>query len=140
MCVRVANLNDSADKFERRAGQAGQDYESGVSSVSDSEQQQATLDAADNWEQGVQDAISEGRFSSGVNNPNKSWQTAALETGSTRFTQGASNAGDTWTSGFQDFADTLESLSLQPRGARGSEANFQRSRAVGEALHNERQG
>jgi len=67
-------------------------------------------------------------------------ETAALETGSTRFTQGASNAGDTWTSGFQDFADALESLSLQPRGARGSEANFQRSRAVGEALHNERQG
>jgi len=43
LMVDVANLSDSADKFERRAGQAGQDYETGVSSVSDSEQQQATL-------------------------------------------------------------------------------------------------
>jgi len=138
--VSVPNLQDSAAKFERRAGQAGQDYESGVSEVSDQDQQNATIDAIDNWEQGVQDAINEGRFEAGVRNPNKSWQTAALETGSTRFTQGASNAGDTWTQGFQVYADTLESLSLQPRGARGSEANFQRSRAVGEALHNERQG
>jgi len=138
--VDVASLSDSASKFERRAGAAGQDYESGVSSVSDSEQQQATLDAADNWEQGVQDAISEGRFENGVNNPTQSWQQAALEVGSQRFTQSASQAGDQWTNGFEDFASALESLSLQPRGPRGSEANFQRSRAVGEALHNERQG
>lgn len=136
--VQVADLNRSADKFERRAGQAGQDYEAGVQEVSDSEQQQATLDAADTWEQGIQDAIAEGRFSSGVQNPNKSWQTASLETGSSRFTQGASQAGDTWQSGFSEFADVLEGLNLQPRGARGSEANFQRSRQVGEALHNAR--
>lgn len=138
--VNVADLSNSADKFERRAGQAGQDYESGVSGVSDSEQQSATLDATDTWEQGVQEAISEGRFETGVNNPNKSWQEAALSVGSSRFTQGASNAGDTWQTGFSDFADTLESLNLQPRGSRGSEANYQRSRAVGEALHNARQG
>jgi len=139
MCVNVANLSDSASKFERRAGQAGQDYESGVESVSDSEQQQATLDSVSSWEQGIQDAISEGRFQSGVNNPNKSWQEAALSVGSSRFTQGASQAGSTWQNGFSDFADTLEGLSLQPRGARGSETNFQRSREVGEAQHNARQ-
>jgi len=111
-----------------------------VSETSDSEQQQATLDAADNWEQGVQKAINEGRFQSGVSNPNKSWQQAALQTGASRFTQGASQAGDTWQQGFSPFASTLESLSLQPRGPRGSAANFERSRAVGEALHNARQG
>jgi len=138
--VEVSDLSSSADKFERRAGSAGQDYEQGVSEVSDSEQQQATLDSADAWEQGIQDAISNGTFESGVQSPNKSWQQASLETGSTRFTQGASQAGDTWQSAFSEFADVLSGLNLQPRGARGSEANFQRSRAVGEALHNERQG
>jgi len=137
--VQVANLNDSADKFERRAGQAGQDYETGVQEVSDSEQQSATLDAADSWEQGIQEAIGEGRFESGVRSPNKSWQEAALEVGSSRFTQGASQAGGTWQTGFSPFADTLEGLNLQPRGPRGSEANFQRAREVGEALHNDRE-
>ena len=137
--VQVANLDRSADKFERRASQAGQDYENGVGEVSDSEQQEATLNARDSWEQGVQEAVSEGRFESGVRDPNKSWQEAALERGSTRFTQGASMAGDTWRSSFDTFADTLEGLNLQPRGSRGSEANFQRAREVGEALHNERQ-
>jgi hypothetical protein len=137
--VQVANLNDSAEKFERRASQAGQDYATGVENSSDSEQQQATLDAVDSWEQGIQEAISEGRFESGVNNPNKSWQQAALEVGQSRFTQGASQAGDTWQQGFSPFADTLEGLNLQPRGPRGSAANFERSRKVGEALHNARE-
>jgi hypothetical protein len=136
--VDVPNLSDSANKFETRASQAGPAYESGVGDVSDQEQQEATLNSADTWEQGVQEAIAEGRFSEGVQNPDASWQTRALEQGSTRFTQGVSNAGDSWQSGFSPFASTLESLTLQPRGARGSEANFQRSRAVGEALHNER--
>jgi hypothetical protein len=138
--VDVPNLSDAADKFEARASQAGPAYEAGVGDVSDSEQQDATLDASDTWEQGIQEAITEGRFSEGVRNPDASWQTKALQQGSTRFTQGVSNAGSAWESGFSDYASTLESLTLQPRGARGSQANFQRSRSVGEALHNERQG
>lgn len=137
--VNVADLQNSAEKFERRASQSGQDYEQGVQQSSDSEQQQATLDAVDSWEQGIQEAIGEGRFEAGVRNPNKSWQDASLSVGSSRFTQGASQAGDTWQQGFSPFADTLENLSLQPRGPRGSSANFERSREVGEALHNARQ-
>lgn len=133
--VNVADLGDSASKFERRASQAGQDYESGVQGVSDSEQQSATLEAAENWAAGVQQAIQNGSFESGVENPNKSWQQAALEVGSTRFTQGASQAGDTWQEAFSPFADTLEGLNLEPRGPAGDEANYNRSRAVGQALH-----
>jgi hypothetical protein len=136
--VQVSDLNRSAEKFQRRASQAGQDFQDGVSEVSDSDQANATLEAADNWTQGVQDAISEGRFQSGVQDSTKSWQEETLEVGASRFTQGASQAGDTWRAEFQEYADTLESLSLQPRGPRGSEANFQRSRAVGEALNNQR--
>jgi hypothetical protein len=138
--VDVANLSDSASKFERRTSQSGQDYEAGVSGVSDSEQQSATLDATDAWETGVQESIANGTWEEGVRDPNNSWQESALEMGSTRFTQAASMAGDTWQDSFSEFADTLESLNLQPRGPRGSEANFQRSRAVGEALNNQRQG
>jgi len=136
--VQVSDINRSAEKFQRRASSAGQDFEDGVSEVSDSDQAQATLDAADNWTQGVQDAINEGRFSEGVNQSSKSWQGQTLANGVTRFTQGASEAGEIWASEFQPFADTLESLNLQPRGPRGSEANFQRSREVGEALNRQR--
>jgi hypothetical protein len=137
--VDVTDLNTAASKLERRGQNAGGDYETGVEGVSDSEQQQATLEAVDSWEQGIQEAISEGRFENGVNNPNKSWQRAALETGRSRFTEGIGNAGDTWQTGFQPFADTLETINLQPRGPRGSAANFERSREVGEALHNARE-
>lgn len=137
--VNVADLSRSADKFERRAGAAGQDYQDGVSDVSDSEWADATVAQEDTWSQAVQEAASEGRFSTGVQNTNKSWQTQSLEVGANRFTQGASAAGDIWQAGFSSFADVLENTTLQPRGPRGSSANFERSRAVGEALHNARQ-
>jgi len=136
--VNVAPLDESSEKFERRGRQAGKDYENGVSRVSDSDQQQATVKAADRWESGVQDAIQEDRFTQGAENPNKSWQTAAIETGSSRFTSGVSEAGDVWEDAFQPFADTLESLNLEPRGPRGDQANYDRSQAVGEALNRQR--
>lgn len=137
--VRVKDLNTSAEKYERRAGSAGQDYESGVESSSDEEWQSNAEAAEETWEQAIQEAAADGRFSSGVRNPNKSWQEASLETGSRRFTEGASRAGDVWRSGFDEFAGVLEALNLEPRGPRGSSANFERSRRVGEALHNARQ-
>jgi len=136
--VNVKDLNSSADKLERRGQQAQQDFTEGVENTTDSEQQEATLNSTDAWEQGIQDALNNGSFESGVRNTSKSWQAQTLENGARRFAEGVGNAGDTWQDSFEEFANELESLSLQPRGARGSTANFERSRAVGEALHNAR--
>jgi len=136
--VNVKDLNSSADKLERRGQQAQQDFTAGVESTTDSEQQEATLNSTDAWEQGIQDALNNGSFEDGVRNTSKSWQAQTLENGARRFAEGVGNAGDTWQDAFEPFANELESLSLQPRGARGSTANFERSRAVGEALHNAR--
>lgn len=136
--VDVKDLGSSAERFARRAQNAQGDYSEGVENVSDSEQAQATLDAASNWETGVQEAISEGRFAEGVNNPTRSWQETTLEVGPQRFAQGVQRSQQTWQDAFSDFADVLEGLNLQPRGSRGSAANYERSRAVGEALHNAR--
>jgi len=134
--VDVANLSNSASKFESRASQAGGAYEDGVSEVSDSEQQQATLDATDAWADGVQEAIANGSFSAGVQSPTQSWQQQSLEVGRQRFTQGVQGAGDAWQSGFQPVADALESLQLQPRGAAGSSANRDRMNQVFDTLSN----
>jgi len=135
--VQVADLTASASKFERRASQAGQDFEDGVSAVSSQEQQQATLDATDAWATGVQEAINNGSFQAGVQSPAQDWQQRTLDVGRQRFTQGVQGSGDAWRDGFQPVADTLESLSLQPRGARGSGANRERMNAVFDALSNQ---
>lgn len=134
--VQVADLNTSADKFERRASQAGQAYEDGVSAVSSSEQQQATLDATQAWEDGIQEAIADGSFSVGVQNPTQDWQQQALDVGRQRFTSGVQGAGGAWQSGFQPVADALEQLQLQPRGAAGSSANRDRMNQVFDTLSN----
>jgi len=132
--VSVSDLSTSAEKFERRAGQAGQDYEDGVSAVSDSEQQEATLDAVDNYIEGVQQSISNGDYEDGVANPSQSWQERSLDVGRQRFQQSASDAGPAWETGFQPIANALESLSLPERGAKGGQENRDRMNQVYDEL------
>jgi hypothetical protein len=133
--VNVPSTSDAAEKFSRRASQAGQDYQTGVQNSSDQEQQQATLEARERWAQGVQDAISNDSFGRGVQNTTKSWQQEALEVGSSRFTQGAQRAQNEYAESVQPFFDALESLTLSPRGPRGSPENYERSSEVGRRLH-----
>ncbi len=125
---------DAADKFSRRGSAAADDYRSGVSNSSDSEWQQAASDATSNWETGVQEAAANNAFQNGVNNPSASWQQRALELGAGRFGPGVSASQDKYATSVQPYFDALESLNLTPRGARGSEQNFQRSREVGQRL------
>lgn len=133
--VNVPSTSDAAEKFSRRASAAGQDYQSGVENTSSQEQQEATLEAANRWETGVQDAIQNNAFSRGVSNSTKDWQTEALEVGASRFTQGASRAQGEYEESVQPFFDALESATLSPRGPRGSPENYDRSREVGQLLH-----
>lgn len=133
--VNVPSTSEAAEKFSRRASQAGQDYQSGVQNTSDSEQREAALEASSRWEGGVQDAIANGAYSRGVQNSTKSWQQEALEVGSSRFTQGAQRAEGEYRQSVEPFFNALESLELSARGPRGSPENYQRSQQVGERLH-----
>lgn len=133
--VDVPSANDAAEKFGRRGSQASQDYQQGVQNTSSQEQQQGALDGATNWESGVQDAIANNSYQRGVQNPDADWQSRALELGTQRFGPGIQASTDKYSSAVQPFFDGLEQLSLEPRGARGSQQNFQRSQRVGQRLH-----
>jgi len=136
--VDVPSTSDAGSKYSRRAAQAGGDYTSGVESSSDQEQEQATLNAEGRWEQGIQESIQEGSWSRGVSESPKSWQENALELGPARYTSGVQQAEGTYAQSVEPFFNTLENLTLSARGPRGSPENFDRSRAVGQALNEER--
>jgi hypothetical protein len=138
--VEIASSSDISEKWTERASGAQSEFESGVGNTSTSEQQDATLNATAQWEQGVQNSISNGTFQSGVEDPNKDWQDATLEIGGQRFSQGVRASTDAFEQGFEPFRDTIESLTLSARGPRGDVAtNIERVREVATALADQRQ-
>jgi len=138
--VEIASSSDISEKWTERASGAQSEFEDGVGNTSTSEQQDATLNATAQWEQGVQNSISNGTFQSGVENPNKDWQDTTLEIGGQRFSQGVRASTDAFETGFQPFRDVIENTTLPARGPRGDVAtNIERVRVVASNLADERQ-
>jgi len=139
--VEIGSSDEIAEKWSRNASQAGQDFEAGVSGVSTSDQQAATLEAVSDWETGVQNAISNGTFQRGVENPSADWQERTLELGGTRFTSGVQASRDAFTAGFEPFRQVIADTDLPARGPRGDiGTNIERVRVIAQALNNERTG
>lgn len=126
----------SAAKWVARAGVAGPDYAAGVQSPR-RDWAQATQEAADAHSAGVQQAIAENRFERGVQNAGTAkWARKAKDVGAQRYAPGVAAAKADYESGFAPFANVIQSVTLPPRGPKGDPRNYQRSQAIGEALHN----
>jgi hypothetical protein len=136
--VDIADPSDIAAKWSDRAGSASNVFQEGVSRSSDSEWASATADAEDSWSDGVQDAATEGRFASGVANTEKSWKERTMTLGTQRYSSGVRESQEEYEQGFAPYADEISSTTLSPRGARGDQQNYERSREMGEALHQAR--
>ncbi len=130
----------SADKWVRRAGQAGPDYTRGVQNPRTS-WAEATAQAADAQAAGVQQAISEGRFEKGVAKAgNAKWQRKASTVGAQRFGQGVAAAKGDYESGFAPYAAVIQGVTLPPRGPKGDPRNYERTKIIGDALHSAKTG
>jgi len=130
----------SADKWVRRAGQAGPDYARGVQNPRTS-WEEATKAATEAQAAGVQQAISEGRFEKGVSKAgNAKWQRKAVTIGSQRFGPGVAAAKGDYEAGFAPFASVIQAVTLPPRGPKGDPRNYERVKLVGDALHEAKVG
>lgn len=133
--VDIVSMSLARDRFERGLSGAGTNYSEGVSRRSDSFWQDQTAAASDAWADGVNEAISNGSFAAGVNNPSRSWSERSEDVGARRLTQDTDGAAEAFAEGFGPFRDAIESASLPPRGRRGDPANFERSSELGQMLH-----
>lgn len=132
---QVKSASDSAQKWATRAAAAGGDYKKGVANPKRS-WAQSTADAEEAYQQGVTEAASQGRFSKGVQAAGDGkWSRKAQTVGAARFGQGVQAAKGDYQAGFAPYAQVIESVTLPPRGPKGSPSNYQRTQAVGEALH-----
>lgn len=124
--MQVRSAADSAKKFVTRAGAASEDYKSGVSGAGSRWQAGAEASEAA-YNEGVQAAVSEGRFRKGVSKagPQK-YQDNAVKLGPGRFREGVQNAEGAYNRGVQPFIAAMQSATLSPRGARTGQANIRR--------------
>ena len=121
-----------AAKWANRSSAAQGEYKKGVQSPRRSWSSAAAASET-NFEAGIAAAISRKAYGKGVSEAGDgAWTKGANEKGASRFSQGVLGAQNEYQKGFSPYADVLRSLSLTPRGPKGT--NYGRSQAVGEAL------
>lgn len=129
----IKPIDQSADKWQRRASVAGPDYQQGIDNPRNNWQQASTA-AAQAFATGIQAAITAGRFAAGIAKAgNAKWQENAKKKGPSRFAEGVALAIGNWQKGFQPVQAAFAGLTPQARQATGSPANLQRVAAFNEA-------
>lgn len=138
--MKVKPIGEVVEKFVRRAGQATDDYKHGVDTT-EKDWSSLTSAAEPSYETGVTQAITDKRFGKGVKKAGtEKWRRGASGKGADRYGPGVRESMDAYQKGVQPYLDELSRLTLRPRGPRGSDGNYQRSKDVGVALHRKRVG
>jgi len=134
MAIAVPTIEQVAAKWARVTPSRAADYEAGVRNPR-RDWAANTAAAADNYNAGVQAAISEGRFAKGVAKAgNSTWQDRTILLGPSRWTQGVQASEGRFATGFAKFLAALGNINLPPRFARRDPRNLERVRAVVEAM------
>ena len=98
-----------------------------------------TLNAKDRRDEGLRAAISDGRIDRGIRKTGLAgWQKPTVTKGPTRWAEGVAVAEPEYRAGFAPYRDIIESTDLGPRYAKGDPRNWDRSKAIGIALHNKK--
>lgn len=110
-------------------------YEQGVKSPKESWAQSA-IAAKDAYEAGISDSIARGARESGIQAAGDAkWQRGAVTKGVSRFGPGVRAALQDYSTGFAPYQSVIAGTPLPPRGPKGDPRNYDRARAMGEALH-----
>lgn len=134
MPINVPSAQSVADKWARRAASAGQDYRLGVQATTDWAGPTAAAETV--YVQAVTEAANAGRFGRGVQNAGtQKWKDRAIAVGAQRFATGVAAAENEYRNAIGPVLDVIRGIDLPPRGPRGDAGNFERSRLVGDALH-----
>jgi len=138
--VATKPLDQVVTKWKRKVAGASEDYRDGVTNPK-SDWQTETLKAEARYKTGVTQAASEGRFGKGVSKAGtEKWKKGALEKGVTRWPEGVAQAEDEYRSGMGDVLNTIAGVTLPARGPKGDPRNYERVKAIGDALHRKKIG
>lgn len=133
--MEIMALDKIVDKWNRRVAIAGPEYEDGVRNPK-RDWETETKAANDNYKVAIAEAIARDAFLKGVDRAGTAkWQSKTIELGIPRWPTGVMAATEDYRNGFAPFHAGLERLVLPQRRARGDERNWERSKKVGQMLH-----
>lgn len=130
----MKSAQEAAKKFVARASVASGDYVTGAAGTS-KDQNALAIAAADRYKQGVNEAIAKGRFEKGLRASSRAdWLQGVRTKGEARFAEGVSAAEAKYATNSARYDVARGAANNLPRGVRGSEMNYTRSKVVGQAL------
>jgi len=130
----IKPLDQSSDKWVRRAGAAGPDYLLGIQNPK-KPWASAANEAEPNYKAGVIAAANRGAYGAGIKSAgDEKWRNMALKKGPGRFAEGVAIGKDDWGKGFSPYQSAIAALTLPPRGPKGAVQNIQRVSAIATAL------
>ena len=136
--AEIKPLAKIAAKWKRNTGTAGDSYREGVESPR-RPWEAATIAADDARKEGLAAADARGAVIDGVRKAGDAkWKKNSVALGPARFRQGTANAEPEYVQGFTKYHATIASVTLPPRGPKGSPENIDRVRAIADALHTAR--
>ncbi len=130
----IKEINAIAEKWARVTPTRDQDYRSGVSDPNVNWAGAATA-AESSYNEGVQAAITAGRFRRGVAAAgNDQWRRKAVDVGTGRWGPGVRAAQPDFQAGFAPFATVIQNTNLPPRAPAGDPRNLERVAVMARAL------
>lgn len=136
----MKTASQSSQKFVERASAASGDYVSGAQGTN-KDQAAAAIAGKANWQAGIQAAITGDRYAKGLQNSGKAgWLKGVTEKGANRFAEGVASGASKYATNSGKYDSARSAATALPRGPKGSEQNFARSKAVGQALRKAKVG
>lgn len=129
MAINMPSPTDAGAKWASTTPGRAQYYTAGVQGAAQKWQSGVDNSQA-NWEAGVQDAVSNRRYTNGVQGKGQLYSQKAGTIGAQRWGQGVSAGQPAYVAGVTRIFAALAGLTLPPKGPRGSIANLQRVQAV----------
>lgn len=136
----MKTASQSSEKFVTRAGAAQGEYVEGAS-ASGSKWKQGAKAAVANHKAAVQESLTRDAYSKGIDATSDAvYVEGVKEKGSARYAAGVSASRAKYETKSQKFDAARAAASSLPRGPRGSEQNYNRSKVVGAALRKVKTG
>ena len=137
MAIQIKDMGAIAEKWLRRAGTAGAEYQEGVTNpLRDWEANAKAAEAA--YLAGLQASMAKKTWSKGLSGKKEKWSRNAINKGASRYPGGIALAGGDYEDGFSPYRGVIAGLTLPARGPKGDPANIRRVEMVAKALHDKK--
>lgn len=135
MAMAIKDVGTLQAKYVQRATNAVDAYKAGVAAPKASQSGNA-IAAAGTWQSSVSSSTAMNRYKGGLaKSGDAGWQAGATNKGAAHYPDGVRGGANKWGTNVAPYLQVISSLSLSPKGIRGSDANYQRVKDVGAALH-----